>query len=106
MGIEFDDLSVLLHVRTCAGSTFACASQGKVLMNDVWSQHTTVYPAQGVVAEIAVHNNLDNQHKKIEHLFPENSKIFFIGNPYYGGEGVVMNPMLVYECGRLQGNVF
>lgn len=103
MGIEFPDYSVLVHVRTYIGSSYICGSQGKVTVNEVWSQSTTAYPAHGVVSQITVHNSVKNQHKKIEQLFPENSKIFFVGNPYYGSEGVVMNPMLVYECGRLKG---
>ncbi|XP_023298074.2 5'-3' exoribonuclease 1 [Lucilia cuprina] len=105
MGIEFPDYSVMVHVRTYIGSSYVCGSQGKVTINEVWSQSTTVYPAQGVVSQIAVHNSLTNQHKKIEQLFPENSRIFFVGNPYFGSEGVVMNPMLVYECGRLKVNI-
>ncbi|KAM7349373.1 5'-3' exoribonuclease pacman isoform 1-T2 [Cochliomyia hominivorax] len=105
MGIEFPDYTVLVHVRTYMGSSYVCGSQGKVSINEVWSQSTTAYPAHGVVSEIAVHNSLKNQHKKIEQLFPENSRIFFVGSPYYGSEGIVINPMLVYECGRLKVNI-
>ncbi|XP_013116160.2 5'-3' exoribonuclease 1 [Stomoxys calcitrans] len=105
MGIEFADLSVLVHVRTYVGSSYICGSQGKVSLSEMWSTTTTAYPAQGVVSQIAVQNTLTNQVKKIEQLFPENSRIFFVGNPYYGSEGVVMNPMLVYECGRLKVNI-
>lgn len=105
MGIEFSDYSVLVHVRTYNGSSYTFGSQGKVSLNEAWSSITTAYPAQGIVSQILVHNSLPNQHKKIEKLFPENSRIFFIGNPYYGSEGVVMNPMLVYECGRLKGKI-
>ncbi|XP_075158427.1 5'-3' exoribonuclease pacman [Haematobia irritans] len=105
MGIEFADLSVLVHVRTYVGSSYICGSQGKVSLNEMWSSTTTAYPAQGVVSQIAVQNTLTNQVKKIEHLFPENSRIFFVGSPYYGSEGIVMNPMLVYECGRLKVNI-
>lgn len=103
MGIEFSDLTVLVHVRTYVGSSYICGSQGKVSLNEMWSQTTTAYPAQGVVLEIAVQNSPVSQVKKIEQLFPENSRIFFVGNPYYGSEGVIMDPMLVYECGRLKG---
>ncbi|XP_073829964.1 5'-3' exoribonuclease pacman [Musca autumnalis] len=105
MGIEFPDLSVLVHVRTYIGSSYICGSQGKVTLNEMWSQTTTAYPAHGVVSQITVQNTMTNQIKKIEQLFPENSRIFFVGNPYYGSEGVIMNPMLVYECGRLKVNI-
>lgn len=105
MGVEYADFSVMVHVRTYIGSSYVCGSQGKVAMNEVWSQTTTAYPAQGVVSQISVHNCVINHHKKIEQLFPERSSIFFVGNPYYGSEGIVMNPMLVYECGRLQVNI-
>lgn len=44
------------------------------------------------------------QPKKIENLFPTDSTVFFLGSPYFGSEGTVLNPMLVYECGRLKGN--
>lgn len=103
MGIEFPDLTVMVHAQTYLGLSYICGSQGKVTTNEIWSTTTTAYPAQGVVYDIAVNNMTTNQHKKIEQLFPENSRIFFVGNPYYGSEGVVMNPMLVYECGRLKG---
>uniref|UniRef100_A0A1I8N9Q4 5'-3' exoribonuclease 1 n=1 Tax=Musca domestica TaxID=7370 RepID=A0A1I8N9Q4_MUSDO len=105
MGIEYPDLSVLVHVCTYIGSSYICGSQGKVTLNEMWSPTTTAYPAHGVVSQIAVQNTLSNQVKKIEQLFPENSRIFFVGNPYYGSEGVVMNPLLVYECGRLKVNI-
>lgn len=43
------------------------------------------------------------QPKKVEHLFPKDSIVFFLGSPYFGSEGTVLNPLLVYECGRLKG---
>ncbi|KAL9874160.1 5'-3' exoribonuclease 1-like isoform 2-T3 [Glossina fuscipes fuscipes] len=105
MGIEINDLNVMIHVRTFAGSSVVCGSQGKVSTNEIWNEKITIYPAQGLVSQIAVQHPLNNQFKRIEQLFPENSRIFFIGNPYYGSEGIVMNPMLVYECGRLKVNI-
>lgn len=104
MGIEFPDYSVLVHVRTFMGTSYTCGTQGKLCMSEVWSTTTIAYPAQGVVSDIPVHSNSVVQHRKIEQLFPENSTIFFVGNPYYGSEGVVMNPLLFYECGRLKGD--
>ncbi|XP_067640646.1 5'-3' exoribonuclease 1 isoform X2 [Eurosta solidaginis] len=105
MGIEFDDFSVLVHVRIHTGSTYTCGNQGKVIVNDAWSYSVTAYPAQGVVSEIAVHKNVGAQPKKVEHLFPTDSTVFFLGSPYFGSEGTVLNPLLVYECGRLKINI-
>ncbi|XP_036318531.1 5'-3' exoribonuclease 1 isoform X1 [Rhagoletis pomonella] len=105
MGIEFDDFTVLVHVRTYIGSTYTCGSQGKIIVNDAWSQSVTAYPAQGVVSEIAVQKNFVLQPKKVENLFPTDSTVFFLGSPYFGSEGTVLNPLLVYECGRLKVNI-
>ncbi|XP_054727908.1 5'-3' exoribonuclease 1 isoform X2 [Anastrepha obliqua] len=105
MGIEFDDFTVLVHVRTHVGSTYTCGNQGKIIINDAWGQAVTAYPAQGVVSEIAVQKNLALQPKKVENLFPTDSTVFFLGSPYFGSEGTVLNPLLVYECGRLKVNI-
>lgn len=102
MGIEFKDMSVIVYVRTNLGASYSCNGQGKIIINEMWSRNTIAYPAQGVVTKITVRNPSEN-YKCIEDMYSENSRIFFIGNPYYGSEGVIMNPKLVYECGRLKG---
>lgn len=103
MGIDFGELTVLVKARTYVGTKLHCNLQGKVTKVDSWSDSIISYPAQGLVSKIPVYNEIINQYEAIEHLYPEESKIFFIGNPYYGSEGTVINPLLVYECGRLKG---
>ncbi|XP_018800269.1 PREDICTED: 5'-3' exoribonuclease 1 [Bactrocera latifrons] len=105
MGIELDDFSVLVHVRVHIGTTCVCGNQGKIIVNDAWGYSVTAYPAQTVVAEIAVQKSGVTQPKKVENFFPTDSTVFFLGSPYFGSEGTVLNPMLVYECGRLKVNI-
>lgn len=105
MGIELEDFSVLVHVRIHIGTTYASGNQGKIIVNDAWGYSVTAYPAQTVVSEIAVQKCVVTQPKKIENLFPTDSTVFFLGSPYFGSEGTVLNPMLVYECGRLKVNI-
>lgn len=103
MGIRFANYDVLVYIRTYAGSSVEFGQQGSVYMKDSWSSTVTAYPAQGVVADIQVRENMRQQFKKIEELFPVGSCVFFIGNPYFGSEGTVLDPLLVYSCGRVQG---
>lgn len=103
MGIDFGELCVLVKVRVYIGSKINFNFNGRVIKNDSWSENVITYPAQGLVSKISVHNELSNEYATIENLYPEGSKVFFIGNPYYGSEGIVLNPLLVYECGRLKG---
>lgn len=103
MGIRFANYKVLVYIRTYAGSSVDFGQQGSVFMKDSWSSTITAYPAQGVVANIQVQENMRQQFKKIEELFPVGSCVFFIGNPYFGSEGTVLDPLLVYSCGRVQG---
>ncbi|XP_036218346.2 5'-3' exoribonuclease 1 [Bactrocera oleae] len=105
MGIELDDFSVLVHVRVHIGTTCVCGNQAKIIVSDAWGYSVTAYPAQAVVAEIAVQKSVVVQPKKVEHLFPKDSIVFFLGSPYFGSEGTVLNPLLVYECGRLKVNI-
>lgn len=46
MGIDFDDYTVLVHVRTHIGTSYSCGNQGKIIVNDAWGQSVTAYPAQ------------------------------------------------------------
>ncbi|XP_054086782.1 5'-3' exoribonuclease 1 isoform X3 [Zeugodacus cucurbitae] len=105
MGIEFEDFAVLVHVRVHVGTTCTCGNQGKIIINDAWGHSVTAYPAQAVVSEISVQKSVATQPKKVENLFPTDSTVFFLGSPYFGSEGTVLNPMLVYECGRLKVNI-
>ncbi|XP_023037065.1 5'-3' exoribonuclease 1 [Drosophila willistoni] len=105
MGIKFDNYDVLVYVRTYAGSSVEFGKNCSVYTKDAWSSTVTGYPAQGLVANLAVHENMKNQFRKIEELFPVGSQVFFIGNPYYGSEGTVLDPLLVYSCGRVQVNI-
>ncbi|KAH8399870.1 hypothetical protein KR215_003675, partial [Drosophila sulfurigaster] len=102
MGIKFPNYNVILYVRTYTGSNVDFGPRGNVFMRDTWSTKLTPYPAQGVVADIKVQNNMRKQFNKIEQLFPAGSTAFFIGSPNYGNEVTVLDPMLVYSCGRLQ----
>lgn len=103
MGIRFANYDVLVYIRTYAGSSVEFGQQGSVYMKDSWNSQVTAYPAQGVVADIQVRENMRQQFRKIEELFPVGSCVFFIGNPYFGSEGTVLDPLLVYTCGRVQG---
>ncbi|SPP89993.1 blast:5'-3' exoribonuclease 1 [Drosophila guanche] len=105
MGIQFDNYDVLVYVRTYAGSSVHFGAKGTVQMKDAWSSSITEYPAQGLVCELSVQNNMRQQFSKIEQLFPSGSLVFFIGSPYYGSEGTVLDPLLVYSCGRIQINI-
>ncbi|XP_016949541.1 5'-3' exoribonuclease 1 isoform X2 [Drosophila biarmipes] len=105
MGIQFHNYDVLVYVRTYAGSSTEFGVKGTLKVRDAWSSAITGYPAQGVVAELAVKESMRKQFSKVEDFFPAGSPIFFIGNPYYGSEGTVMDPLLAYSCGRIQVNI-
>ncbi|XP_037723371.1 5'-3' exoribonuclease 1-like isoform X2 [Drosophila subpulchrella] len=105
MGIQFHNYDVLVYVRTYAGSSTEFGAKGTLKVRDAWSSAVTGYPAQGVVAELAVKESMRKQFSKVEDFFPAGSPIFFIGNPYYGSEGTVMDPLLAYSCGRIQVNI-
>ncbi|XP_016995150.3 5'-3' exoribonuclease 1 [Drosophila takahashii] len=105
MGIQFANYDVLVYVRTFAGSSTEFGAKGVIKVKDAWSSTVTGYPAQGVVAELAVKESLRKQFRKVEDFFPAGSSIFFIGNPYYGSEGTVQDPLLAYSCGRIQVNI-
>ncbi|XP_022219524.2 5'-3' exoribonuclease 1 isoform X2 [Drosophila obscura] len=105
MGIQFDNYDVLVYVRTYAGSSVDFGAKGTVHMKDAWSSSITEYPAQGVVGELSVQKNMRQQFSKIEQLFPSGCLVFFIGSPYHGSEGTVLDPLLVYSCGRIQVNI-
>ncbi|XP_017089098.2 5'-3' exoribonuclease 1 isoform X1 [Drosophila bipectinata] len=105
MGIQFSSYEVLVYVRTYAGSSVEFGPKGEIFMRDAWSSSVTGYPAHGVVADLIVKENMRQQFRNMEELFPVGCPIFFIGNPYYGSEGTVLDPMLVYNCGRIQVNI-
>ncbi|EDW06116.2 uncharacterized protein Dmoj_GI16439, partial [Drosophila mojavensis] len=105
MAIKFPNYDVLIYIRTYIGSSVEFGKRGNVFMKDSWSSAITAYPAQGVVSDIKVRDNLHAQFNKIEQLFPTGSTVFFIGKPYAGSEGTVLDPMLVYSCGRVQVNI-
>lgn len=46
MGIQFNDLSVMVHVKTHIGSTYFHGAKGKLLEKDIWNSVETAYPAQ------------------------------------------------------------
>lgn len=102
MGIELEDYSVIVHVQTLIGVKYICGPEGRMTLSEMWSKTETVYPAQAVIKNISSHCEGFVQHKKVEDVFAIGSKIFFIGNPYFGSEGVVLDPMLIYSCGRLK----
>lgn len=102
MGIEIDQPKVLVHVKTLIGTSIVCNSQGKVINNDIWSSTEIQYPPSMIIYDLKIHNYNLILSKKVENIFPVDSKIFFVGNPYFGSEGVVLDPLLVYECGRLK----
>lgn len=102
MGIEIDMPKVLLTVRTLLGTTATCGSQGRITNTDIWSRSEIQYPPSIVVYDLKVHNINLMVPKKVENIFPVDSRIFFVGNPYFGSEGTVLDPLLVYECGRLK----
>ncbi|XP_017055153.1 5'-3' exoribonuclease 1 [Drosophila ficusphila] len=105
MGIQFANYDVLVYVRTFAGSTVEFGQRGALKERDTWSTSVTGYPAQGVLAELVTGGIRRKQFRKVEKFFSVGSTVFFIGNPYYGSEGVVQDPMLAYSCGRIQVNI-
>ncbi|XP_030381323.1 5'-3' exoribonuclease 1 isoform X2 [Scaptodrosophila lebanonensis] len=105
MGIQFDNYDVLVYFRTYAGSSIEFGHKGNVNMVDSWSHAVTAYPAQGIVTDLNVRENMKHQFSKVEELFPAGCQVFFIGYPYYGSEGCVLDPLLVYTCGRIQVNI-
>ncbi|XP_055845347.1 5'-3' exoribonuclease 1 [Episyrphus balteatus] len=102
MGIEIEFPKVLVKVQTLIGTSLICGSQGRVSNNDVWSRTEIAYPPSIIVYDLKVHTISSMLPKKVENIFPVDSRIFFVGNPYFGSEGTVLDPLLVYECGRLK----
>ncbi|XP_039227634.1 5'-3' exoribonuclease 1 isoform X2 [Drosophila yakuba] len=105
MGIQFANYDVLVYVRTFAGRSTEFGAKGALKVRDSWSSSVTGYPAQGVVAELAVRENMRKQFRNVEDFFPAGSTIFLITDPYYGSEGTVQDPLLAYTNGRIQVNI-
>ncbi|KAH8280639.1 hypothetical protein KR054_003132, partial [Drosophila jambulina] len=105
MGIKFHNYNVLVYVRTYAGSSLEFGPKGSLITQDSWSSSVTGYPAQGVVTDLTVSESLRQKFRNVEELFPVGSPVFFIGNPYYGSEGTVLDPSLAYSCGRIKVNI-
>ncbi|XP_026838294.1 5'-3' exoribonuclease 1 [Drosophila erecta] len=105
MGIKFANYDVLVYVRTFAGSSTVFGAKGTLKVRDSWSTSITGYPAQGVVAELAVRESMRKQFHSVEDFFPVGSTIFLITDPYYGSEGTVQDPLLAHTNGRIQVSI-
>lgn len=46
MGIDFQDLNILVHALPSSGSEYVFSAHGKMTLKKVWSREEVVYPAQ------------------------------------------------------------
>lgn len=105
MGIDFGDITFLLHVQPVINRVYLFGSQGKMTLTKVYDDIAVPYPVQGAVRGIVVHQGNCAQYKNVEDIFTANSTVFMIDTVYYGCRGTVIDPSLVMSCGRIKGNL-
>lgn len=106
MGIDFGDITFLLHVQPVINREYLYGAQGKMTLSKIYDNIAVPYPVQGVVRGIVVHQGECVQYKNVEDIFSVNSTVFMISTVYYGCRGTVIDPSLVKSCGRIKGNVY
>lgn len=103
MGIDFGNITYLLHVCPVVNREYVFGAQGKMTLTKAYDTLSVPYPIQGAVKGIVVHQGNCVQYKNVEDIFVENSIVFMISTVYYGCQGTVIDPSLVKSCGRIKG---
>ncbi|XP_037926707.1 5'-3' exoribonuclease 1 isoform X1 [Hermetia illucens] len=103
MGIKFRETKFLVYVNTLASVEYVVGNKGKMISTNIWSNSEISYPLQGVVMNIRKEDEMIEE--KIEDFYPVGTPIFLLSSPYFGCEGKILDPKLVYSCGRIQVNI-
>lgn len=103
MGIDFENITYILHVCPVVNREYVFSAQGKMTLEKKYDTMEIPYPIQAAVKGIVVQQGNCAQFKNVEDVFVKNSTVFMISTVYYGCQGIVLDPSLVHSCGRIKG---
>ncbi|XP_068209934.1 5'-3' exoribonuclease 1-like isoform X1 [Palaemon carinicauda] len=93
-GINVGDTDILVYAAAMTGRRYAPTPNGRVSLEKSWSSIIQPYAYQTIVKDIAVHDPGYREHFNVEDYFSPRTKVFMLGQPYYGclGEVIEINP--------------
>lgn len=89
MGVDIENIDILVHARPIVGRKYIFGSQGKLTLEKEWSDFESSYAYQVTLKDINVHDKSFVQYSSVTEVFKPKSTCFMLGHPHYGAMGEV-----------------
>lgn len=102
MGIDLGDVTQLIHVTPLKHLEYSLntSGPGKMILMKKWSPVEFVCAPHAIVQNLGVQYEKQDEFKKVEDVFTQDSVVFMLNNMYYGSQGKILEPLL--PNGRLK----
>ncbi|XP_076652966.1 5'-3' exoribonuclease pacman isoform X2 [Halictus rubicundus] len=105
LGIDLDEIRILVHARPLIGSKYVFGPQGKLFFEKQWSDTPVSYAYQTIVKDISVYESSVATYKTVDDIFVPGNVCFMLGHPHYGAMGTVVEPAVSKKSGRIRVSV-
>lgn len=102
MGVDIENIDILVHARPIVGRKYIFGSQGKLTLEKEWSDFESSYAYQVTLKDINVHDKSFVQYSSVTEVFKPKSTCFMLGHPHYGAMGEVNDPGVDVKTGRVK----
>lgn len=101
MGIDIGEVDMLVCVNLLEERKYKFSEQGKMTLEKVWNPIPVNYALRTVLRDVKMHTAEMADQKHVRDVFAQNTQVFMISTMYYGSCGVVVDPSLIEQCGRI-----
>ncbi|XP_054623028.1 5'-3' exoribonuclease 1 isoform X2 [Dunckerocampus dactyliophorus] len=101
-GIIVNETAVVLYGQLLTGRKYIPKASGVVELEKQWAKQVIPFAYQTVVKDIKAFYSSLTSFKSLEDLFPPQSTVFMVGNPYYAAVGEVQDSSDVIKDGRVR----
>ncbi|KAK2821907.1 hypothetical protein Q5P01_021972 [Channa striata] len=101
-GIIVNETTVVLYGQLLTGRKYVPKANGVVQLEKQWAKQVLPFAYQTVVKDIKAYYASLTCFKSLDELFPQETTVFMVGNPYYGATGEVQDSSDVIKEGRVR----
>ncbi|KAK2895723.1 5'-3' exoribonuclease 1 isoform X2 [Channa argus] len=101
-GIIVNETTVVLYGQLLTGRKYVPKANGEIQLEKQWAKQVLAFAYQTVVKDIKAYYSSLTCFKSLDELFPQETTVFMVGNPYYGAMGEVQDSSDVINEGRIR----
>ncbi|XP_066564955.1 5'-3' exoribonuclease 1 isoform X2 [Amia ocellicauda] len=101
-GIIINETAIVVYAQLLTGRKYVFHQNGEVQLEKQWAKQILPFAFQTIVKDLKTFDSSFSHFQTLDELYCPGTKVFMLGNPYYGSVGEVQESSDVINEGRIR----